>query len=63
VAKRGDRSVVFVADEKNVVKEVDVKPAKLGDPMEVQGVKAGEKVVLAPPEKLKSGATVAIAKK
>ena len=63
IAKRGDRSVLFVADDKNVVKEVDVKPAKLGDLVQVEGVKAGEKVVLSPPERLKSGATIAIAKK
>jgi HlyD family secretion protein len=62
VAKRGERSVLFVADE-NVVKEVEVKPSKLGDLVEVQGVKAGDKVVLSPPERLKSGAAVAIAKK
>jgi RND family efflux transporter MFP subunit len=63
VARRGERSVLFVADEKNIVKEVEVKPSKLGDLVEVQGVKAGDKVVLSPPERLKGGAAVTLAKK
>jgi len=63
IAKRGERSVVFIVDDKNGVKEVEVKPSKLGDLAEVQGVKAGEKVVLNPGERLKGGATVTIAKK
>jgi HlyD family secretion protein len=64
VVKRGDRSVVFLLGEKNAVKEVAVgMPAKLGDLLQVSGVKAGDKVVLAPPEKLRDGETVALAKK
>ena len=35
----------------------------LGDLLEVEGVKAGDRVVLAPPEKLRDGATVALLKK
>ena len=46
------------------VKEVAVgKPEKLGDLMQVTGVKAGDKVVLSPPERVKDGASVALAKK
>ena len=64
IAKRGERSVVYVLDEKNAVKEVAVgTPRKLGDLMQVANVKTGEKVALSPPEKLRDGATVTIAKK
>ena len=64
LAKRGERSVVYVLDEKNAVKEVAVgTPRKLGDLMQVANVKTGDKVALSPPEKLRDGATVTIAKK
>ena len=64
VAKRGDRSVLFVLDKDNRAKETPVRVArKLGDLLEVEGVKAGDRVVLAPPEKLRDGATVALLKK
>ena len=56
--------MVFLVDEKNAVKEVAVcTPAKLGDLVQVTGVKAGDKVVLNAPEKVRDGATVALAKK
>jgi RND family efflux transporter MFP subunit len=64
IVKRGDRSVVYLLDDKNTVKEVAVgTPAKLGDLMQVTGVKAGDKVVLNPPERVRDGASVALAKK
>ena len=64
IAKRGDKSVLFLLGEGGRVKAVDVgSPRKLGDLMAVAGVKAGDKVVLSPPEKLADGATVAIARK
>ena len=64
IAKRGDKSVVYVVDDKNVVKEVAVgTPRKLGDLMEVTGVKPGDKVVLSPPERVRDGANVVLAKK
>jgi HlyD family secretion protein len=64
IAKRGDKSVVYVVDDKNAVKEVAVgSPRKLGDLMEVTGVKPGDKVVLSPPERVRDGANVVIAKK
>ena len=64
VAKRGEKSVVYVLDDKNVVKEVDVgAPKKVGDLMQVANVKPGDKVALSPPAKMQDGATVTIAKK
>jgi HlyD family secretion protein len=64
VAKRGERSVVFVLDKDNVAKETPVTVVrKLGDLVEITGAKAGDKVALAPPEKLKDGATVVPLKK
>ena len=64
IARRGEQSVLYAIDAKNVAKEVPQKAArKLGDLIEVDGVKAGDKVVLSPPDKLKDGATVAITKK
>jgi RND family efflux transporter MFP subunit len=64
VVKRGDKSVVYVLDDKNAVKEVVVGAApKLGDLLQVANVKAGDKVALSPPEKLRDGATVTVAKK
>jgi RND family efflux transporter, MFP subunit len=64
VVKRGERDVVFLLGDKNVVKEVAVgKPDKLGDLVQVRGVKAGDKVALAPTDRVRDGATVALAKK
>jgi RND family efflux transporter MFP subunit len=63
VAKRGERSVVYSVDEKNLVHEIAVTPRKVGDLLEVGGVKAGDKVVLNPPERLREGSAIAIAKK
>jgi len=63
IAKRADRSVVYVVDDKNAAHEVGVTPKKVGDLMEVSGVKPGDKVVLNPPERLREGSTVALAKK
>ena len=64
VVTRDGRSVVYLIGEKSVVKEVAVgKPEKLGDLMQISGVKAGDKVVLSPPERVKDGASVALVKK
>jgi RND family efflux transporter MFP subunit len=64
IAKRGDKSVLFQVGDKNVVKEVPVaSQRKLGDLVEVSGVKPGDKIVLNPSEKVRDGATVAPAKK
>jgi multidrug efflux pump subunit AcrA (membrane-fusion protein) len=63
VATRNGKSVVYLIGENNVVKEIAVKPEKLGDLTQISGVKAGDKLVLSPPERLKDGATIALAKK
>jgi len=64
LAKRGDRTVLYIVGEKNAVKEVAVtSQGKLGDLVQVSGVKPGDKVVLNAPEKVRDGGTIAIAKK
>jgi HlyD family secretion protein len=64
IAKRGDKSVLYLLESDSKVKEVPVSVLrKLGDLMEITGAKAGDKVVLSPPEKLKDGATVVLLKK
>jgi HlyD family secretion protein len=64
VAKRADKSVVFRLDADNRVKEIPITVTrKLGDLLEIAGAKAGDKVVLTPPEKLRDGDTVALLKK
>lgn len=64
VATRDGRTVLFVLDKDMKAKLSPVTVArKLGDLVEVSGVKAGDKVALAPPEQLKDGATVAPLKK
>jgi len=64
VATRDGKSVVYLIGDNNVVKEVAVgKPEKLGDLLRISGVKAGDKLVLSPPERVKDGASVALAKK
>ena len=63
IVKRDDKDVVFVIDN-NAVKLTPVAVgSKIGDLMQVSGVKPGDKVVLNPTEKLKDGGAVAIAKK
>jgi len=64
VVTRDGKSVVYLIGDNNVVKEVAVgKPEKLGDLLRISGVKAGDKLVLSPPERVKDGATIALAKK
>jgi HlyD family secretion protein len=65
VVKRGGKNVVFTIDEKtSTVKAIAVGDTpKLGDLVQVSGVKAGDKVVLNPSERLTDGAAIAIAKK
>jgi len=62
--QRDGHDVVFVLDERNVAKSVDVgTPRKLGDVVAVAGVKAGDRVVVSPPAGLRDGTAVDIAKK
>lgn len=64
IAKRGDKSVLYLLESDNKVKEVPVTVLrKLGDLTEIAGAKAGDKAVLSPPEKLKDGAAVVLLKK
>lgn len=63
VTKRDGKDVVFLIEE-NIAKQTAVTVAgKIGDLVQISGVKPGDKVVLTPNEKLKDGATVAIIKK
>lgn len=63
IVKRGGQDVVFVvADDK--VRQTPVTPGrKVGELVQVGGVKPGDKVVLKPDEKLHDGQAVAAAKK
>lgn len=63
VVERDGHAVVFVvADGK--VRQVPVsRGARIGELLAVQGVKSGETVVLAPPDKLSDGARVTVTKK
>ena len=63
VTRNGKKAVFLVKGEE--VKEVPVKTgAKIGDVMEVmEGVKAGDKIVVNPPRKLKDGLRITIKEK
>ncbi len=63
ITERGGRKVVFaVQDDK--VRQIPVKVGKkIGELLEVQGIKAGDKVVLKPGDKLQDGGAVSLAKK
>jgi HlyD family secretion protein len=63
ITKRDGKDVVFLIEE-NIAKQTAVTVAgKIGDLVQVSGVKPGDKVVITPSEKLKDGAAVAIVKK
>lgn len=63
LTKRDGKDVVFLIDN-NVAKQTGVTiGAKIGDLMQVSGVKPGDKVVLNPNEKLADGSTLAVIKK
>jgi RND family efflux transporter MFP subunit len=64
VVKRDGKDVAFVIDEKNIARMVAVTTSgKLGDLVQVSGIKPGDKVALKPDEKLKDGGEVVISKK
>ena len=64
ITKRDGRDVLFVIDDKNIVKQTEITVAgKVGDLVQVSATKPGDKVVLNPSEKLKDGGVVAITKK
>ena len=63
VVKRDGKDVLFLIDN-NAAKQVTVTVGnKIGDLVQVSGVKPGDKVVLTPSEKVKDGTKVAILKK
>ncbi len=63
ITERDGRKVVFmVQDDK--VRQIPVSVGKkIGELLEVQGIKAGDKVVLKPGDKLQDGGAVSLAKK
>lgn len=64
VVKRDGKDVAFVIDEKNIARMVAVTTSgKLGDLVQVSGIKPGDKVALKPDEKLKDGGEVVSSKK
>lgn len=64
VVSRNGIDVAFVADKDNKVRQTGVTLGrKLGDLAEVTGLKAGDKVVLKPDDRLRDGAVVAQIKK
>ena len=63
VVKRDGKDVLFLIDN-NAAKQVAVTLGdKIGDLVQVSSVKPGDKIVLAPSEKMKDGVAVAILKK
>ncbi|MBC7625408.1 MAG: efflux RND transporter periplasmic adaptor subunit [Aeromicrobium sp.] len=64
LVKRDGKDVAFVIDEKNIARMMPVTTSgKLGDLVQVSGIKPGDKVVLKPDEKLKDGGEVVTNKK
>jgi len=63
IAKSGEREGVYLLQGDTVVFTPVTRGGRLGDLIEVQGVKSGDKVALKPLEKLKNGARVVPADK
>jgi len=63
IVERDGRKVAFVVKDDRVRRAELTTGRKLGDLVEVQGLKAGERVVLDPGEKVRDGAAVSVAKK
>lgn len=63
ITERDGRKVVFVVQD-DKVRQIPVNVGKkIGELLEVQGIKAGDKVVLKPGDKLQDGSAVTLAKK
>ena len=63
LAERGGKKIVFVVKDDRV-RAVEVSTGRtIGELVELRGVKAGERLVLNPGEKLKDGVAVALVKK
>ena len=63
VVKRDGKDVVFVTADNKVKLTPVTLGEKIGDAVRVTGVKAGDKVVQVPTEKLLDGAAIIVAKK
>jgi len=63
IVERDGRKVAFIVKDDKVRRTEVTTGRKLGDLIEVQGLKAGERVVLDPGEKIRDGAAVSVAKK
>jgi multidrug efflux pump subunit AcrA (membrane-fusion protein) len=63
IVERGGKKLAFVLKDDHARAAEVTTGRKIGDLVEVQGLKAGERVVLNPGEKVKDGAAVAVAKK
>jgi HlyD family secretion protein len=63
IATRDGKPVVFVFDADKVKQVAVTQGRKIGELVEVRGVKPGQKVVLAPDAKLQDGQAVSVAKK
>jgi HlyD family secretion protein len=63
IVTRDGKPVVFVVDADKVVQTAVTQGRKIGELVEVRGVKPGQKVVLAPDAKLHDGQSVEMAKK
>ena len=63
IVTRDGKTVVFVLDADKVRQVVVTQGRKIGELVEVRGVKPGQKVVLAPDAKLQDGQPVNLAKK
>jgi RND family efflux transporter MFP subunit len=63
ISKSGDREGVYLIHGDTVVFTPVTRGGRLGDLVEVQGVKSGDKIALRPLEKLKNGKKVTLAEK
>jgi multidrug efflux pump subunit AcrA (membrane-fusion protein) len=63
VVKRDGKDVLFLIDNTTAKMVAVTVGNKIGDLVQVTGVKAGDKVVLAPSEKVGDGVTVVVLKK
>lgn len=63
ITERDGRKVVFVVQDDKVRQTPVSVGKKIGELLEVQGIKAGDKVVLKPGDKLQDGGAVSLAKK
>ena len=63
IVERDGRKVAFVVQDGRARRTEVTTGRKLGDLVEVQGLKAGDRLVLDPAERIRDGATVSVAKK